>query len=343
MLEQKVLVVNKDYQRGAGLWPVSARAYFIDTIMQGFPFPKIYMYEYLDRPARSVKREIVDGQQRITAILGFYNNEFALQTEGKNKGKRYRELDEESQEKFLSYSAPVDVIRSAGKAEILQMFRRMNAYTMPLNDAEKRHSGYNGYFKWFVNELADELNEFFVEFGVFTPKQITRMGDATLISDWILAIEKGVVSTNASDLKSLYEKYDEDFAPKDRYREIVLSIVRFIEGNFGDLRNSHMMKPYALHSLFTALASNMYGIQSMQGEWGVLAERKFTDDIGGSLVQLVEMAAAHEGKETEGRYARYVWGCLSTVDRRPRRTARVAAILRALGTNVLENVDANIT
>lgn len=166
MLERKELIVNKDYQRGSGLWPISARAFFIDTILQGFPFPKIYMYEYLDRPARGMKKEIVDGQQRISSIVGFYNNEFPLQAEGANKGKRFQELDEEQQEKFLSYSASVDVIRNATKADILQMFRRMNAYTMPLNDAEKRHSSFHGDFKWFINELADELNEFFVEFNV---------------------------------------------------------------------------------------------------------------------------------------------------------------------------------
>lgn len=343
MLENKVLIVNKDYQRGAGLWPIFARSYFIDTIMNEFPFPKIYMYEYLDKPVRGVKREIVDGQQRMTAILGFYNNEFALQSEGRHKGKRFRDLDESDQNQFLSYSVPVDVIRSANKAEILQMFRRMNAYTMPLNDAEKRHSGYNGEFKWFVNELADQLNEFFVEFGVFTPKQITRMSDATLISDCVLSLERGIVSTNASDLKNLYEKYDESFPHRAKYREIIVDTMSFIMENFGELRQSFMMKPYALHSLFTALAFSRYGNPEIEREWKITPLHRFAFEVGPAANQLFQMAAAHEGKETEGRYAKYVWGCLSTVDRKNRRRARIAAILRALGIAGLDGMDANLS
>src|SRR5262249_15983658 len=51
MLDRRELLVNQDYQRGSGLWPDGASSYFIDTILEGFPFPKIYMYEFLDRAA----------------------------------------------------------------------------------------------------------------------------------------------------------------------------------------------------------------------------------------------------------------------------------------------------
>ena len=182
MLDRRELLVNQDYQRGSGLWPDGASSYFIDTILEGFPFPKIYMYEFLDRGARGIRREIVDGQQRIKTIQRFYNNEFALTGDTLYVGRRFNDLDQEKQEQFLSYPVSVDVIRNATKAEILQMFRRMNAYTLPLNEAEKRHSSFEGAFKWFVNRLADALNEFFVSFGVFTNRQIVRMADAELIT-----------------------------------------------------------------------------------------------------------------------------------------------------------------
>src|SRR3546814_18010366 len=95
--------------------------------------------------------------------------------ESKYAGNRFSDLDEEIQNQFVSYTVSVDVIRNATRAEILQMFRRMNAYTLPLNEPEKRHSSFQGAFKWFINHLADELNEFFVEFVVFTNRQIVRM------------------------------------------------------------------------------------------------------------------------------------------------------------------------
>lgn len=72
MLERRELLVNNEYQRGSGLWPLGPSSYFIDTILEGFPFPKIYLYEYLTRPNRELRREIVDGQQRINTIQRFF-------------------------------------------------------------------------------------------------------------------------------------------------------------------------------------------------------------------------------------------------------------------------------
>jgi len=69
MLERRELLVNSEYQRGSGLWPNGPSSYFIDTILEGFPFPKIYLYEYLTRPDRRLRKEIVDGQQRVNAIV----------------------------------------------------------------------------------------------------------------------------------------------------------------------------------------------------------------------------------------------------------------------------------
>src|SRR3546814_1570058 len=61
-------------------------------------------------------------------------------------------------------------------------FKQKTAYEMRISDwssdvcssdlPEKRHSSFQGAFKWFINHLADELNEFFAEFGVFTNRQI---------------------------------------------------------------------------------------------------------------------------------------------------------------------------
>lgn len=343
MLDRRELLVNQEYQRGSGLWPDGASSYFIDTILEGYPFPKIYMYEFLDRTARGIRREIVDGQQRIKTIQRFYTNEFALTGDTRYVGQRFNDLDQEKQEQFLSYPVSVDVIRNATKAEILQMFRRMNAYTLPLNEAEKRHSSFEGTFKWFVNELADKLNEFFVSFEVFTNRQILRMADAELITECVLAIERGVVSTSASDLRSVYKQYDDGFPQADEYRRYITEAVNFIGGELDVLRGTHMMKPYALHSLITALIHCRFGIPQIEQQFQVPWLRRFALDPRAAGETLLALAQAHEAKETDGQYATYVWGCLGGTNRIGRRTARVAAILRALGAPVPGDVDANLT
>src|SRR3546814_450405 len=121
MLDRKELIVNPDYQRGSGIWPDGPSSYFIDTRLEGYPFPKIYMYECMDRSTRGIRKEIVDGQQRIKTIVRFHEDGLSLQGESKYAGKRFSDLDEEIQNQFVSYTVSVDVIRNATRAEILQM------------------------------------------------------------------------------------------------------------------------------------------------------------------------------------------------------------------------------
>lgn len=343
MLERRELVVNTDYQRGSGLWPDGASSYFIDTILENYPFPKIYMAEYLDRPQRAIRKEIVDGQQRITTIQRFYNNDLRISGDSRFAGMRYADLDEDSKDRFLSYSVGVDVIRNASTSEILQMFRRMNAYTLPLNEAERRHSSFQGRFKWFVNHQSDEFDEFFTSFGIFTRRQIVRMADAELIADCVLALERGIISTSASNLKDLYTRYDVDFLNLEEYRDKLGASVRFIVTDLEPLRNTFLMKPYAVQSLITALIHCRFGIPQITESLGIQPVGAFAADPQQARLALLELARAHEAKETEGPHTNYVWGALGGTNRYPRRLARVIAILRALGAVVPADADALIT
>ena len=46
-MEDENVVVNKDYQRSSKVWPTAARSYLIDTILSGFPIPKLSLYHAL--------------------------------------------------------------------------------------------------------------------------------------------------------------------------------------------------------------------------------------------------------------------------------------------------------
>jgi hypothetical protein len=190
---RRELVVNTEYQRGGGLWPTPAKSYFIDTIIREFPFPKMYFHERVDMTTKRPRREIVDGQQRLSTIVDFADNKFAL---GKNarelEGKYFDQLTEERQESFFSYTVSVDVIRNADRSDILQMFRRMNAFTLPLNSAEKRHSEYFGEFKDWVNTVLDRYGSVLIDWNVLTSRQVVRMADAEFIATLPLPLKKGL-------------------------------------------------------------------------------------------------------------------------------------------------------
>lgn len=182
-----------------------------------------------------------------------------------------------------------------------------------------------------------------MEFGVFSGRQIVRMADSALLADIVLAMQDGIVSTSPGNLTSLYRSLDESFEQRSEYYFKITESFRFIADHFGELRNSFMMKPYALHSLVVSLIHARYGIDAMSRQIGVGAIDRFAVDPSAALQLILGMAQAHEGKDIEGPFARYVWGAISTTDRTPRRMARVCSILRALGLNVADGLDANLS
>lgn len=330
-LERKEVVINRDYQREAGVWPISARTYFIDTILEGYPFPKIYLYQLFNPKSKRPIKEIVDGQQRISTILDFLDNKLILTSESKNfVGFKYIDLSEEEKQKFQSYQIETSVILSATRAELLEMFRRMNAYTAPLSAAEKRHSMYQGAFKWFIVEQADQFSHVFEELQILTAKQLARMADAEFIADMIVALEMGVVTKTPKQLENLYKQYDVDFVRAKDYQKVLKNFFEFITGPLQELSDTFIMKSYVIHSLFCAYAHLIFGVPGMQEKSGVHPNPHYPLNYQVIIQRLRELADAHERQDETGPHAEYVKCCLSSTTKQPQRLVRVRVLLNAL-------------
>lgn len=332
MVARGDLVTNHQYQRAPGLWPPAARSYFIDTIVEGFIFPPVYFHEYLERSTKKTKTEIVDGQQRITTIIAFLNGDFALGRNSKShQGMRFEDFDEETQNRFLSYTMSVDTIREADRNQILQMFRRMNAYTLPLSDAEKRHSEFFGEFKDYVTRVLDR-NSILTEWEVLTARQIVRMGDAEFIADLTMAFEQGVVNTSKTNLQAMYRKYDDVFESAPQFEAKIAEVLSFIAESLSSLRGSYMTRPAAFFALCCALYHNKYGLPHFKPEEAAPVGRFHTRPIDEVTRTLLNMAAAHETKDAAA-YPIYVKAMSEGSNRATQRSDRISQILIALGPN----------
>ena len=109
-LSRKEIIVNRQYQRNNKVWPEIARSFLIETILLGYPIPKFFLYQKVDRTSKSSYREIVDGQQRTMAIEDFFNNQLRMSKKSEHKefaGLTYDELPEQYQDKFLGYISGV--------------------------------------------------------------------------------------------------------------------------------------------------------------------------------------------------------------------------------------------
>ncbi|MCP3322977.1 MULTISPECIES: DUF262 domain-containing protein [Aeromonas] len=331
-VERKEVVINRDYQRGAGLWPETVRSYFIDTILEGYQFPQIYLYQTAAEKTGRPYKELVDGQQRITSIIDFYNDRYRLNVGSKKyRGYTYSELPEEIQNRFISFVIPIATIMNATRPELLELFRRMNAYTAPLNPAEKRHSEYNGEFKWFVVNLADVVSPIFENYGIISSKQLARMADSEFISEMAIVMDEGIISKSSANIDKIYKRYDLTFDDGVRYEEIIKEFfLEFVGVQLSEFVGTNIMKPYVIHSLFCAFAHLKYGIPNGENALGFAAGHGLKtnyDEIRDALYILDDV---HENQDEDGDYGEYVSACLSTTTKQAQRTVRARVIAEIL-------------
>jgi uncharacterized protein with ParB-like and HNH nuclease domain len=74
-----MLTANPEYQRGV-VWSPSLKKKFIDSVLRGYPLPIIFLH-HIKKVVANMQREdfeIIDGQQRITALYEFVEGNFQV-------------------------------------------------------------------------------------------------------------------------------------------------------------------------------------------------------------------------------------------------------------------------
>lgn len=183
------LRVNDEYQRGASWNQVQMQA-LIDSIFRKYPIPPIFLHEIRSMGLggnESIRYEIIDGQQRIRALVNFHSDKFPLldPKDGKLRlpnsmrdlpapwGKRrISDLDENLRKEFKSKKLDVFVISQLVKAdEIRDLFIRLQSGTA-LSRQQVRDA-WPGAVGPFIEQLAGKLNR---APSVSLFKQIDRRG-----------------------------------------------------------------------------------------------------------------------------------------------------------------------
>ena len=74
MISRNELILQPEFQRKL-VWSPQHKEAFIDTILQGFPFPEIYIAQTgVDLDTLQTQQVVVDGQQRLSTIVGYIEN-----------------------------------------------------------------------------------------------------------------------------------------------------------------------------------------------------------------------------------------------------------------------------
>lgn len=329
-MKRAEIIVNRDYQRSDQVWPQVARSYFLETIIKGFPIPKLYLYQVTDVRTRETIKEIVDGQQRSMAILDFYNDQYKISKGAENpdvRNRTYSELDGEYQQRFLDYSIDVDLFLAATPPEVVEVFRRMNSYTVPLNAEEQRHASYQGKFKWFINTLADKLEAVLITTGVFKEKQLVRMADNKILTELSDSFINGIRTTSTKILNDLYKARDDSFPEEADISGRVLSAFDQFRG-LVDIHGTALCRTHLVYSLVQAITHMGKAVPRFERLYRSPRRKRIDWDM--ALPRLTALAQAIDAADETGKFAKFVKASSSKTNVKGNREARFKALCAAL-------------
>ena len=214
--------LDPDYQRQGNIWAPDNRQLLLDTILNKFDVPKIYLHKFqhpLAKGNKAYEFAIVDGKQRLEALWGFIGGQIALaddfklfrddsvQAAGMNYqalGQQYPDLKAD----FDGFLLSVILIETDDLEMIEEMFSRLNE-AAPLTAAEKRNA-YGGPIPGTVRKLSKD--PFFTE---KLPFENRRYRHYDLATKFLLAEHEGqVVDTK----KARLDDFVESFATQSRTR-----------------------------------------------------------------------------------------------------------------------------
>jgi hypothetical protein len=173
LFRNKMLVANPEYQRGA-VWSRTQKRKLIDSVMRGYPLPLIYLH-HIKKIVAGMQREdleIIDGQQRITALYEFAEGAFKLfdpirdDAEAKfpaflkNQpcpwgGLSFEALPQQLKDRFLDTVLSITKIETNDPNEVRDLFVRLQS-GLPLNAQETRDA-WPGQFTDFVLWLGGKV------------------------------------------------------------------------------------------------------------------------------------------------------------------------------------------
>ncbi len=237
LFDKQQLNLDPPYQRRS-VWSPRDRRYFIDTILNNYPAPPIFLHKTLDDNGRATYH-VVDGKQRLQTIIQFRDNKIVIPADFSDitlQNKRWKALEKGTRERFWNYVLIVEMLPDASDAAIRNTFERINRNSRKLTSQEMRHAKYDGWFMRAVE--AEAVREEWKDFGVVTTGRAKRMADTQFISElFAMIIREDISGFDQDDLDQIYADYDEIeenelFSEEDFYRrlspvkEIISAILR---------------------------------------------------------------------------------------------------------------------
>ena len=147
-LQGGILQYKIKIQRNSA-WKDEDRQELIDTIVNGYPIPSIFISSgMLDVEKKQSIYHVLDGRQRLETIQKFIDGEFEY------NNQLYEKLSTNQRIKILNYFIPIITIDDSNISQLKEIFRRLNKLAIKLNKIEITSSQYFEFSFMIFAKLA---------------------------------------------------------------------------------------------------------------------------------------------------------------------------------------------
>ncbi|PCJ45264.1 MAG: hypothetical protein COA99_05210 [Moraxellaceae bacterium] len=218
------LELTPDFQRKF-VWTHEHQEDFLDTILHGYPFPEIYVCQGdTDTKKLRTSQKVIDGQQRLTTIRNYIENDFKKELK---IVPAFDSLNEEQREDFLNYQIVVRDIGKVDNALVREIFRRINLTKFKLDDIEIHNAIYDGQFIKVAKELAEEVA--LEDFGVFHESEFTRMADVHFFLIVMSTLERKGYFPRDNEVEKCVAEFNDEFPRGYEIKSRILKAIAFIQ------------------------------------------------------------------------------------------------------------------
>lgn len=217
ILDAKI-ILQPSFQRKF-VWSVSHQEEFIDTILNGYPFPEIYVCNG-ETNTTTFKSNVlvIDGQQRLTTIKNYIEGQTSKLFK---KTPSYEELSEENKKEFLSYTV---VVRNIGNVEedvVREVFRRINLTKFSLDTIEIHNAIYDGCFIQTAKEILEKVDMH--SYGVLKSSEFNRMADLHFILLIMSTIENDGYFAQDKEMEEYISKFNDEYPNAEFIKKSILN------------------------------------------------------------------------------------------------------------------------
>lgn len=330
------LRIKPPYQRRP-VWAMKQKCYLIESILLGFPIPEIYVQSTTTEEGVS-SFAIVDGQQRIRAILQFIGVDSDPQEEEFNKfildklpdsspwkNKSFADLSANEKSGFYSYELQVRLLHTESEVELRDMFERLNKYLTPAKPQELRNARFSGPLVKMVEALAND--EYWAENRIVSPQLIRRMGDFEFISELLIGVLHGPQAGSAAVIDEYYltyEDYDDEFPEQRRTKKSFERTLEIIRTIFPNIKETRWGNKTDFYTLFVGMATLLKSHDLPQKNYPRVASAlsQFADEIN--------LRLSNERAKVSGDAVSYVRAVEKGANDKARRADRHRALLNVM-------------